>query len=539
MNRKTRGRRKFLQLTAAGIGAATALPSWPSLLTASPKDNRPNIVLIMADDMGFSDIGCYGGEIQTPNIDRLARNGLRFTQFYNCAKCAPTRASLLTGLYHDQTGVPPSRTERKNCITIAEALRQGGYTTMMVGKWHAPGVPRRRGFERFFGLRVEGPTNYFNGVKNCPFFLDDKPYQIPSSGFFMTDAFADYAVQFIGEAAKKDKPFFLYAAFLAPHWPLHAREADIRKYRELYSAGWDQIRKARFERLWQMRLIEPRWKLTPRDSRVPAWDKAGNKEWQAERMAVYAAQIDCLDRNVGRILAALKKAGVEENTLILFLSDNGPSAEGGPKGWWASRCTPSWRLDGGPVRFGNDPSIIPGSGDTFASYGIEWANVSNTPFRLYKGTNYEGSIATPLIACWPTAIKNRNSISHQSGHIIDIMATCLDVAAVGYPASFKGQKVLPLEGKSLLPIFGGKQRQGHEALYWKFGSRAVRMGKWKLVALKNKPWELYDMEADRTEMNNIASEEPQLVQQMAAMYDRWLRRCKIGPTGRDKTQDGG
>ncbi len=528
MNRKMRGRREFLQLTAAGIGAVTALPNWTSLLAAAKKDNRPNIVLIMADDMGFSDLGCYGGEIRTPNIDSLAGDGLRFSQFYNCASCGPTRAALLTGLYNHQTGVRTWNGVRNDkCVNIAQVLKQTGYHTMMVGKWTHDSKPATFfGFDRFFGyLAHKGPGHYWTEVSTLPYFLGKDRYKLPLEGFFKTDCLTDYALQFLEEATDKEKSFFLYAAYATPHWPLHAREADIRKYRKLYSADWDKIRKARFERLRQMRLIDPRWKLTSRDSRVPDWDKAGNKKWQAERMAVYAAQIDCLDRNVGRILAALKKMGVEENTLILFLSDNGASNQGGPKGWFS---IPNWRLDGGPVRNGNDPSIMPGPADTFASYGPEWANVSNTPFRHYKTTNYEGGIATPLIARWPAVIKKTRSITHQVGHVIDIMATCLDVSGAIYPETYQGRKILPLEGRSLLPILRGLQRDGHQALYWEHGrNRAVRMGKWKLVALRGKPWELYDMEADRTESTDLAGQYPELVKQMEQMYQTWARRCAV------------
>jgi len=538
MNRRSRGRREFLQLTAAGIGAATSLSNWTSLLAAAKKDSRPNIVLIMADDMGYSDIGCYGGEIRTPNLDRLAAGGLRFSQFYNCALCGPSRAALMTGLYNQQVGVHQwTGLLNDRCVTVVELLKQAGYSTYVVGrldmttadKWHDPEQIARH-VDRFFGSTGHsGPGHYFKPVRECPFFQDGEPFEFPTRATYKTDLITDYAVKFIGEAVGKGKPFFLYAAHYAPHWPLHAKPDDIAKYREIYSQlGWDDLRSRRYQRLMELGLVKKTWSLTPRDGRVPSWQDAGHKSWEAERMAVYAAQIDCLDQNVGRILEAIREAGAEKNTLVFFLSDNGASDRAGQHPLDQQGST--WRLDGTLTQVGNSPSIMPGGPDTFVTYGPPWANVSNTPFRQYKATCHEGGIATPLIAYWPDVINEHGRITHQVGHIFDITATCLDVAGVMYPSRFQNRHVLPLEGKSLLPIFRGRERDGHDVLCWNVqGSRAVRMGRWKLVAAKSKPWELYDLEADRTEINNIASEEPQLVQQMAAMYDRWVRRCNNGP----------
>jgi arylsulfatase len=494
--------------------------------------SKPNIVLIMVDDMGFSDIGCYGGEINTPNLDRLAAGGLRFTQFYNSARCCPTRASLLTGLYPHQAGVGhmvdnkghPSYQGYLNdrCVTIAEALKRGGYRTLMSGKWHVgedrPHWPVDRGFDRYYGL-ISGGANYFDITKDKAATVmrtmatDDKPYLPPKENFYITDAFTDNAVKFIDEYGRGSQPFFLYLAYTAPHWPLHAWPEDIAKYKGKYLKGWDQLRKERYERMAEMGLISESWKLSLRDPQTWPWDQEKNKELMDLKMAVYAAQIDRMDQGVGRVLKAIRRIRAEENTLILFLSDNGGCAEGGPIGF-------DQRKNGLP----------PGGVDSFMSYGLSWANASNTPFRRYKHWVHEGGIATPLIAYWPTIIKNGGAITHQAGHIIDIMATCLDVAGIEYPKTYKGRELVPLEGKSLLPILRGKDRQEHEAIYWEHeGNRAVRQGKWKLVAAHGQPWELYDLQADRTELDNLADKYPEKVEQFKATYQSWAQRCGVLP----------
>jgi len=536
-------RRDFMKYVLAGSISTPLLAQGDFPVVRNSEDNqaaqtsgkRPNIIVIMADDMGFSDLGCYGGEIDTPNIDRLASEGMRFSQFYNCALCGPSRSSLLSGLYHHQVGVR-SWTGKlpNNCTTIAEQLHENGYTTMMVGRmdfitvgdWYEPKLADRY-LDHFFGSNGHtGPGNYFKAVRGSQTFLDGKEYQLPEEGFYSTDAFCDYAVKFLDKAVKKDKPFFLYAAVTAPHWPLHAKPEDIAKYREKYrKQGWDKLRKRRRQRLIEMGLVDESAALSPRDKRVPAWEDAKDKDWEAERMAVYAAQLDCLDQGVGRILNKLKQLRIEDNTLVVFLSDNGASAQGGPKGWLN---VPNWRLDGKPTQWGNSPSIMPGSADTFCTYGLPWANVSNTPFKHYKGRNYEGGISTPLIVRWPAVIKQGGTITHQVGHIFDIMPTCLDVAGIEYPEEFAGRKILPIEGKSLLPIFQGKRRQGHKALFWELsGHRAMRMSNWKLTAMKNKEWELYDFQTDRAEMNNLADKYPRKVEQMKKMYETWAWRCGV------------
>ena len=530
------------RITTSGVQARLCLAALAlfALANAALAANRPNIVLIMADDMGYSDIGCYGGEIQTPNLDRLAAGGLRFTQFYNCSLCGPTRAALMTGLYPQQVGVQQwTGTLNNRCATAVELLKEAGYSTYVTGRldmttaleWYKP-ERLARYTDRFFGTGGKpgqyGPGSYFKPVRTGNFFCDGKPLVFPADAtFYKTDLFTDYAVEFIDDAVAKAKPFFLYVAHSAPHWPLHAKPEDIAKYRRIYAeTGWDTLRANRYQRLLELGLIDATWQLPPRDARAPAWEKAEHKSWEAERMAVYAAQIDCLDQNVGRLLATIRRAGIQKNTLVLFLSDNGPS----DRPWRSPLDRPGkpWRLDGTPTQLGNKPDIMPGGPDTFVTYGPAWANVSATPFRGYKAGSHEGGIATPLIAYWPDTIKAAGTITHQPGHIIDIVATCLDVAGAHYPCQFQGRDLLPLEGSSLLPIFQGQERTAHPSLCWNVsGSRAVRAAGWKLVAAKGKPWELYHLDEDHTEMNNLADQEPERVRQLSTLYERWAKRVGI------------
>ncbi len=525
--------------------------------------SRPNILLIMVDDMGFSDLGCYGGEIHTPNLDQLASNGLRFSQFYNNAICAPTRASLLTGLYSQQV----SSGDPKDCVTIAEVLKTAGYRTLMAGKWHLSGIlsdlPVERGFDRYYGL-VDGGCNFFNpGLKrpgekepgkktpgdNPAFAIDDRviqPYTPEDKNFYTTDAFTDYALNYLDEYGRDESPFFLYVGYTAPHYPLHAWPEDIAKYRDSYKVGWDRLRQQRLERMLEMGLIEERWALSTRDPDSLPWEEIEQKDAWDLKMAVYAAMVDRVDQNVGRLLAKVRELGVEENTVVLFLSDNGASDEDR----------------------NSTPDIPPGPVESYRTMELPWANLSNAPFRKFKRWNHEGGIATPLIAYWPRVIENRGEITHQIGHVIDVMATCADIAGAEWPFSYNGREVLPLEGKSLLPIFRGEQREGHRALYWNQAGqesntptlwRAVRMGKWKLVspdhwtdynpwrpggeaksADKPQPdpktiWELYDMEADRTEVNDLGDQYPDRVKEMAELYDAWQRHCAAAGAKRKNT----
>lgn len=510
-------RRSFLQMMCKTAAAAPL-----SGFSTAPKAKPPNIVILLADDMGFSDIGCFGSEIHTPNLDRLAREGMRFTQFRNTARCCPSRSSLLTGLYPHQAGVGLMVEDRgkpayqgylnDRCTTIAEVLRPAGYHTLMSGKWHVgehrPHWPTDRGFEKYFGL-ISGACNYFrlddpDPERHRQMALDDKPWTPPSTGFYMTDAIADHAVEFIDRYGRGEQPFFLYTAFTAPHYPLHALPEDIAKYEGKYMKGWDALRTERHQRQIDMGIVDKRWPLTPRDEQAPGWETVQDKKAWDRRMAVYAAQIDRMDQGIGRILRKIHEVRADDNTLILFLSDNGGCAEIVDRG---------------------KPGVPPGLPDSFMSYGIPWANASNTPFRLYKRWVHEGGIATPFIARWPSVIQQKNAMTRSVGHLIDIMPTCVDVAGAKYPAA----PIQPMEGMSLLPVFQGKSI-GDRKLYWEhMGNRAALDGKWKLVSRYPGKWELYDVEADRTEMNDLAAAVPDKAAQLHQDYNAWAQRCGVEP----------
>ena len=560
-------RRQFLRF-AGGATAAAAFPlgcgTTPDPRSAS--SDKPNIVVIMADDMGFSDIGCYGGEIETPNIDALADGGLRFRQFYNTARCCPTRAALLTGLYQHQAGVGhmmaayskdgeviPAYQAKLNreCVTFGEALRPAGYTTLMSGKWHVtPSVdrdkatdidksnwPRQRGFDRFWGT-IHGAGSFYDPVTLTD---ENDPIKPESNDFYYTTAIAENAVRLIDESPR-DKTFFLYMAFTSPHWPLHAPDEDIAPYKGKYDTGWDELRNQRHQRMIEMGVIKKEWDLTPRDEVVVPWEEAENKEWQSRRMEVYAAQITVMDRAIGQLVDKLKQLGVFDNTLIFFLADNGGCAEElytDSTGLHIPKTT----LDGRPVKLGNDPTDMPGQDDDYQSYGVPWANASNTPFRLYKHWVHEGGISSPLVVHWPQGVTVPGTWTDQPGHLIDIMATCLDVAGAEYPKTYEGHEITPLEGESLRPIFSGQDRNGHsDGIFWEHeGNRAVRVGKWKLVSkwtaasIGGRPraepidnqWELYDIDADRTEMHNLAAEMPEKVEELAQMWQAWADRAGV------------
>jgi arylsulfatase len=561
MNADSYTRRDFLK--AAGL--ATAALAMPGYISASQllggKGKRPNIILIMADDMGYSDIGCYGGEINTPNLDRLAAGGLRFTQFYNTARCCPTRASLMTGLYQHQAGVGHMMDDKgydgyrgnlnNRCVTIAEVLKQAGYSTYMSGKWHVTkhrgpdgpkyNWPRQRGFDRFFGT-IHGAGSFYDP---CSLTRDNTQIPPDSDDFYYTDAISDNAVKFVREH-NSDNPFFMYVPYTAPHWPMHALPRDIAKYKGRYARGWDALRAQRHKRMIEMGIVQSKWPITERDSQVPPWEEAKNQKWHQRRMEVYAAMVDCLDQGVGRIVSELKESGNFKNTLIFFLADNGgcaeeygsrspikpdPSKEIPLKPMDKNALQPDMQpevtRDGRPVRTGK--GVMPGPADTYIAYGRPWANASNTPFRLYKHWEHEGGIATPLIAHWPSDIKAPGKLRHQPGHLIDIMATCVDVGGAKYPSRYKGHKITPMEGKSLLPAFDNKPIE-RQALYWEHeGNRAIRKGKWKLVSKYPGRWELYDLEADRTEMNNLADKHPELVRELVATYNAWAKRSFVKP----------
>jgi arylsulfatase A-like enzyme len=521
---------------------------------------KPNIVLILNDDMGYSDIGCYGGEIETPNLDRLAADGLRFTQFYNTARCSPSRASLLTGLHPHQTGIGVLTYDfgpegyagnlSERCVTIPEALRRSRYRTYMSGKWHVAGSlvkptgawPLQRGFDAFFGTIIGAgsfydPNTLTRGNDN----VEHEAKADPS--FFYTDAINDQAADYVRQHAREapQDPFFLYVAHTAPHWPLHAHDEDIAKYRGRFDAGWDALRTERLERLVKSGLLDARWALTGRDPSQPEWTQAEQKAWLLRCMEVYAAQVDRMDQGIGRIVEALREAGQLEDTIIFFLSDNGACAEDIPEGVTVDELVNNLMIAkshtraGEPVRFGNDPARMPGPENTYQSYGPAWANLSNTPFRLYKHWIHEGGIATPLIVHWPRGITDRGGIRHTPGYLPDIMATILDVTGTDYPAERDGHPVPPPEGTTMAPAFE-RDRPVERPMFWEHeGNAAVRIGRWKLVRRWPEAWELYDMDADRTELNDLAAVHPDRVRDMAAQYDAWAARCGVIP--REKILD--
>ncbi len=553
-----------IRLQSLSLGATVLLAT-----AAQARPPRANIVVILSDDMGFSDIGCYGSEIATPNLDRLAAGGLRFTQFYNTARCCPTRASLLTGLYPHQADVghmiapSPERDRdgyrgnlRKNAATIAEALKPAGYRSYMAGKWHVTSQtkpdgsrdnwPRARGFDRFYGTIV-GAGSYFDPamlVRDETVITAPSDPEYKPERYYYTDAISDHAVRFISDHRRSspDAPFFLYVAYTAAHWPLHALEEDVTKQRGKYDAGYEAVRRARWERLQALGVVDPTWTF-PKGA--ADWESVKDKAWEARCMEVYAAQVDRMDQGIGRIVQALEREGIIDDTLVLFLEDNGGCAEEIDRNGDAERpgrvtlpamrtdepfldTRPKQTRDGRPMLGGH--RIFAGPDDTFLSYGLAWANVSNTPFREYKHWVHEGGIATPLIAHWPKGIESRGALRHEPGHVVDILPTCLDAAQAVYPPELEGRKIIPCEGKSLLPAFEGRSIE-RDAIFWEHeGNRAVRQGRWKLVARGPAGrWELYDLAADRTEMRDLESERPELVKELTAKWEAWARRTKVIP----------
>jgi len=512
---------------------------------------RPNILLILNDDMGYSDISCYGGEVETPNLDRLANNGLRFTQFYNTARCSPSRASLLTGLHPHQTGIgiltydsgPEGYAGNLNqsCATIAEVLKTAGYRTYLSGKWHVSSNltqptdswPLQRGFDKFFGTIIGAGSFYDPNTLTRG--NDNAEHEARQPGFFYTDAISDEAVKMLRTHQQQhaDDPFFQYVAYTAPHWPLHAHDEDIARYKGRFDAGWDTLREQRLENLVRWGILDAKWKLTDRDPSQQAWTEAQHKEWLARCMEVYAAQIDRMDQGIGRILQQLEADGELDNTLVIFLADNGACAEDIPENVTIDELVNKLMIarthtrDGAVVRFGNNPELMPGAEDTYQSYGTAWANLSNTPFRLYKHWIHEGGISTPLIMHWPKGIAQRGEIRHTPGYLPDIMATVLDISGVPYPKSLGGRTILPLEGHSLQPAFLADLEQ-RPPMFWEHeGNSAARIGRWKLVRQHGNAWELYDMVEDRTELNDLANQDPDRVADMTRQYEAWAFRCGV------------
>lgn len=534
-------RRQFLRTLSLGIAGISL-----GLQTSCRRNpERPNILLIMADDMGYSDIGCYGGEINTPNIDRLAENGIRFTQFYNAARCCPTRASLLTGLYPHQVDVGymvyrdrgPGRHGHLNnrCVTIAEVLEEAGYHTMMTGKWHVGHQskmdwPTNRGFDRFYGIHIH-VDSYWKVLEETPVYLDGEvaiaptetpPNRLhPDEEWYTTDVFTDWALKFLDEAGAEKEPFFLYVAYNAPHWPLEAPEEDINRYRGRYTKGWQEVRRKRFLRMQEMGILNAAWEL-PEDD-VPDWSDLSEKDQRNLdfRRAIYAAQIDRMDQNIGRIVRWLEEQGEMENTLILFWSDNGCSAE------------PEREMFGYKFAENRIENFREWRKDSrrSSSQGLAWANASNSPFRKYKKWTHEGGIATPLVAHWPSGISRRGEWERQPGHVIDVMATCVDLSGAEYPETFRGRDIIPLEGVSLSHAFPGKSINRGKPLYWEHhGNRAIRDGDWKLVAdSPDGEWELYNMVDDRTEVHDLAMEYPDRVEALAARWESWAEKRNVLP----------
>ena len=501
---------------------------------------KPNIVVILVDDMGFSDLGCYGSEIPTPNLDGLAAGGLRFTQFYNTARCCPTRAALLTGLYSHQTGVghmvedkqQPGYRGRLNdqCLTLAEVLKPAGYFTAMTGKWHVGqnhGVtPWGRGFERSLNAAAGG--FYFGSDPRAKLFLNGEALasddvRLPKD-WYSTDLWTTFGLKFIDEAREAKQPFFLYLAHNAPHFPLQAPADAIAQFRGKYKSGWDALRDQRHARQIEFGIIDKSWQVAPRPAEVSAWKDVASEEQDRfdHLMATYAACVHRMDAAIGDLVNGLKQRGVYDNTLILFMSDNGGNAESGPGG----------RTKGNPTQ---------ADSDWFC--GESWAHLQNTPFRRYKHFNHEGGISTPLIAHWPATLAKgtgQGRLTHEPGHVIDIMATCVDVSGAKYPTEFHGQPIQPLEGRSLVPAFTGKPIQ-REALFWEHeGNAAVRVGDWKLVRLgRVGPWELYNLKSDRTEQHNLAAEYPERAKELATQWDAWAQRAHVIPYPQPNAQSGG
>ena len=516
-----------------------------STVTAQEK---PNIILILADDLGFSDLGCFGGEIETPVLDHLAAQGIRMTQMYNSARSCPSRANLLTGLYPHQTGLGHMtgshakeakgyagfRSNSDN-VTIAEVLKEAGYFTAMAGKWHLGKVnPVQRGFQEYYGLL--GGFNSFWNPKVYTRLPKDRPLHKYAEGeFYATNVITDYALDFIDQAHNEDKPLFLYLAYNAPHFPLHAPKAMIDKYMKTYLQGWDKIRDQRWKRIVGMNLLQGKPELSPRGvvpgsffmdeaHPLPAWDSL-TKEQQtdlARRMSIYAAMVDIMDTNIGRVVDKLDKNGELDNTFIIFMSDNGACAEWHEFGFdghsgLAYHTHVGEELDG---------MGLPG---TYHHYGTGWANACCTPLTLYKHYAYEGGISTPCIAYWGNKVKNKGKIDHQPCQFSDIMPTCVELAETKYPRTYQGREILPTAGTSILPILQGEKLKERYIYAEHEGNRMVRKGDWKLVSayFKEDKWELYNITKDRTEQNDLSSQYPERVKEMENAYFEWADKSDV------------
>ncbi len=553
------------------------------LADATAESSKPNIILIMSDDMGWSDLGCFGSEISTPNIDALAKRGVRFTQFYNTARCCPTRATLLTGLYAHQAGIGHMMEDHgsdayrgdlnRRCVTIAEVLKTNGYRTYMTGKWHVTkntnpksdsersNWPLQRGFDRFYGT-IHGAGSFYDPnslVRDNTLISPYADSEYKPKEFYYTDAISDHATRFVGEHASdhKGNPFFMYVAYTAPHWPMHAKEGDIAKYKGKYDAGYDSIRAARLERLKSTGMVDPKSELSPQ--RGGAWRNVADREFELRCMEVFAAMIDSLDQGVGRLVAELERTKQLDNTLILFFQDNGGCAEGMGRGaelkgsrqraaepslsnlpseFLQPDMVPKQTRDGFPIRQGI--GVLPGGPDTYHGYGQAWANVSNTPFREFKHWVHEGGISTPLVAHWPAGIPlaRHNALVSEPAHLIDLMATCVSLAQASYPKEYQGEAIQPMEGVNLVPALSGQPFNRLQPIFWEHeGNRAVRDKEWKLVSKHPDGWELYNIATDRTEMHNMASQHPDRVEKMSEQWQTWADRVGVKPWPLGKTAE--
>jgi arylsulfatase len=550
-------RRDFLRwATRLGISTAAAtvtgcsLAGAPATGSGARTASRPNVILVLVDDMGFGDLGIMGSEIRTPHIDSIATQGVLLSSMYNGARCCPTRAALLTGMYAHRAGIGHMGADlgtpnyqgylKDDAATVAELLRSAGYRTLMAGKWHvgrdyysstridparvdewpigAPGhpTPVQRGFERFFGI-VDGVTHYFS-----PWCIVDggRCVEVSPTDFYFTDAITDRAIGMIEQSVAGEQPFFLYLAHAAPHWPLHAHDEDIARYDGVYARGWDTLRTARHEEMQSRGVLRHRWEISARDPDAPAWSDVADKDWEASRMAVYAAMVDRMDQQIGRLLQTLRQLGQHDNTLVMLLSDNGGCAETIRADGWA-KYYPDTTRDGRHITLGNVPGLRPGGAQTYMSYDLPWANVSNTPFRLFKHWVHEGGISTPLLAQWPARF-GHGGVSHEPCHVVDVLPTILDAAGVAHPRELAGKPLLRPDGESLLSLFEGRRWSRDQPLFWEHeGNAAVRVGNLKAVRRFNAPWELYDMDADRTELHDLSRGNARLLASLTRRYDEW------------------
>ncbi len=490
---------------------------------------RPNVVVILVDDMGYSDVGCYGGEIDTPHIDALAAGGLRFTQFYNAGRCCPTRASLMTGLHPHQVGIghmtePPETPLgfdgayqghlNENCVTLAQVLKSAGYRTSMVGKWHLgyhqqSDWPLQRGFDEYFG-GIAGGFNYFRPEGRRGMHRGNEPVETDED-FYATDTFTDVACDFIRDRDARDdeEPFFLYVAYNAPHWPLNSKWEEFQKYKGRYRGGWEQLMRERLAKQQALGLFGE--DIVPAPHVGPAWDELTDQQREDldSIMAAYAGCIDSIDQNIGKLTACLRELDEFDNTLILFLSDNGACQEGGD-------------LGRGSAAMVKDPP----AGVAGVRQGLAWANASNTPFRLYKHFVHEGGACTPLIASWPDGIPQSQTgkLMRQFAYLPDVMATLVELSGATYSS-----RVPACVGESMVPLLHGvDQPIHHDPVFWEHeGNAAMRWGTWKLVRQYQQPWELYNLESDRTEMNNLATAEPERRDKMIERWEAWASEHQV------------